>query len=323
MICFHTIATCQWGIGNLKRMQFLAETFRKEGYEIIFFVEIDYSISFSLLKDWMIPFYSRRELIEKINENINNIKCFIIDLPNNDNLSKNFYNSIGNNKLISINDDGLDLLQPNLFFNTDTVKEIPSTFKGEVYRGFEYQILAPDIKPYRRHKLENLKKVNNVALIFGGADPDRYLEYMLYNHSNSMINYHFIIGPGIDLKRKKKLITLCKEKDLKYYIDPCIYEVIQNVDCVVTLGGSTSYESMYIGTAVVAVKFKHMSRYIDYLTCNNMLMKVENISELNNFLENSRACELLNVTKKNAFNKIDGKGAERIKNKILEYIEEI
>lgn len=315
MICFHTVASEKWGIGNLKRMHLLAEKFLLSNIKFDFFVLSDSEINEELFYPWMRVYYDSNMLIEGIQQYINEYDYFIIDLPFLSEETIGFYNKYTNNNLITLNDYGVELLKPTLFFNGDALKSI--NFNCKMYRGIDYQIIDCQLKEHRPLTLKKINNIRKVGLIFGGADPGNYLEYLMEEEIDKYFEYIFILGPGISQQRRNFLKVKLEAFGYTYRDNPNIYNIFKEVDVVVALGGATAYEAMFLGVPIINVGYKHMKSYATYLKELGVASYVENIKNLTDFLNDHSNIDDI-VRKRNcAFDFVDGKGIDRIYNVIV------
>ena len=172
-IIIHARGNSQIGIGNLSRSYELL-SYLSKNHDVIGVFECDKNVYKK---------YENKNVLRSDNL-INSVKliknfensiyiCDLID-PNkelSDNLKKN-----GVKKIIHFN--GIEYgFEPDIIFIMNGFDYIFETKDIEVYKGFEYYIVGEEVVKNRKKNLTPIKKLENILICFGGADPAYYTEY--------------------------------------------------------------------------------------------------------------------------------------------------
>lgn len=321
MIAFYTIANDIVGVGNLSRCATLAQDLQIRGYDVKLFVEGDENLtkSFSTIETYC--FLDKGLLWEKLKLVIDECnykqpeRCILVlDLPvlEDEVLLENL-KKLKVFKVVSLNDQFVQNISPDIYINSDDVMEIQDT-SIQKYIGPQYQLIRQDLSEFRPSSVPKVKKIQNISFIFGGSDPGFLIEDTIRELSKRTPSFDsmIVLGPGMKEKRKERIL----EKSFSNIIflnNPFIPDVIAQSDVVVTMGGMTSYEAMFIGKPVLAVEWEHMAKYVKYMHKHDLLFTLgdrtvfmDNLMKKINFLD-----EIQSIVEKSFFT-IDGKGNRRI-----------
>lgn len=325
MILFHTVANEKVGLGNLSRCIIICNKIKNRGFEVKLFVEGSKEMKKHFAFEEMYFFRNSSALIQKLHLEANGNKedyskkiVLVADLPV---LGKGIieeYKKLRVDKLISLNDQHVIELSPNIYINSDDVMGVnePSIQK---FIGPEYQIIREDLADYRPSTLQKIDQIKNVSFIFGGSDPGYLIEdtILQIEKENPPFYSEIVLGPGIDEERK---VWLAKKKisNISFLVNPSIPNLISQSDVIVTMGGMTSYEAMYLGKPVLAVEWKYMSKYVKYLEKRGLLISLGNrMSFVSNLIRTtSEVCKLQEVVEK-SYSIIDGEGNKRVADIII------
>jgi len=313
-IIIHARGNSQIGIGNLSRSYELL-SYLSKNHDVIGVFECDKNVYKK---------YENKNVLRSDNL-INSVKliknfensiyiCDLID-PNkelSDNLKKN-----GVKKIIHFN--GIEYgFEPDIIFIMNGFDYIFETKDIEVYKGFEYYIVGEEVVKNRKKNLTPIKKLENILICFGGADPAYYTEYFAEIINDKKYNYTIILGPAMSDERKIYIKSIKKE-NIRYIDNPLnIIELLLSSDLLVTLGGMITYEAMCLGIPASAVRWNNLEYVVKSFGEKNMIIDLENINDAYQNILNLEIDEL-NNTCKNAFNIVDGSALKNIKN-ILETI---
>lgn len=311
MINFFTILTKQSGMGNYFRMY--------EIYKILLEVV---PVRFYLYTDQNFDKFIAYDVVKlKEGQTVNLPKCDLLihDFPFIDRTLNQFFQMNTISKTVGLNDATVNALRPNIYFNTDNIVKVP--VETAKYVGLEYQIIRNDL--IRKNKIPN--KIRKIGIMFGGSDPGNLNEPFLYQLIKEEIfkNYEIKFVVSKDVYDRLNRVILPPNIDL--LMSPNIIEFYLEIDLLINMGGMSTYEAMYVGVPVFAIEWNYMSPYVRQLDTYRLIRNLGGIDEgckaLQNNLKKEYSEDLTKMILK-AQNILDGKGAERIANKILEFLGE-
>ncbi|WP_338652594.1 hypothetical protein [Lysinibacillus sp. Y5S-8] len=316
MILIHTILNVTVGIGNFSRCYSIFKQLEMDGEECIFLVEGNQELvsQFDLTN---IIFIIENDTIFSLLHRHTGI--FVIDIPVAPLALVYFYRE-RREKVISINDQYALDIEPSIYINGDNSKNyiFNNTRK---YAGAEYQIIRNDLKTYRPLIYPTLHQIRNIGIMFGGSDPGLLTEKFineLQGNDYYGFTFHIFLGSGISKNRKLSL----KSKTLfnVIYIDnKLVADFFNEIDVLITMGGITSYEAMYVGVPVLSIEWKYMGQYVSYLGSLGLLVNLgdfndETLTKLVHALSN---LENINRIGQYAFETINGYGLNKVCSIIL------
>ncbi|KOP82300.1 hypothetical protein ACFFHH_22430 [Cytobacillus solani] len=324
MIVFHVAANEKIGMGNLSRCFSIGKHLGTTINNIVIICEGKQKLATVFaFEEGKIYYVEDREkalewiqvLFQKKAKNNNILITDIIELNEHDRVS---YEMVGAEVIIQLNDVNVDRFCPDIFINGDNFVEVKNK-QIKKYTGSTYQIIRNDLIIYRPQHFIKIKNIKKVMIVLGGSDPSGYTEKFINFFNNNYLAYTFYVvcGPGFNNNRRKRLMNNYLNRNIIILDNPYLPEYLVNVDVVVTLGGLTSYEAMYLGKPVLAIEWAHMSYYVKELEKKGLLKSLGNGEEVfGNLVSNLNNIPLLNDIAKSGWYEIDGKGTERIVNLI-------
>ena len=212
-----------------------------------------------------------------------------------------------------------EIIFPNAHFNLDRLKGYLVSDKiNKVKTGWEYVILRDEIIAFKEI-MPKIRHKNKIVVTTGGSDPEGVLINLslLLKEINIEEDVFLLYGESFYLKNRLDDLDLPKN----FHILPYSLESLTNSDIVICTFGMTVYEMIYLGLPTICVSHsKHNAK------CAGILKQrydtLENLGYIKD-LDKDRLFKSLNkiLISKNIPLKtfIDGKGAIRVANLILEY----
>lgn len=152
------------------------------------------------------------------------------------------------------------------------------------------------------------KQIKDILITLGGSDDFNITESIIKNLLGLNINLHVIIGPAFKFKETLKCYS---DKNIIFYENAIISNVMKKVDMAISSCGSTIYELSFLGVPtigiIVADNQKQCGQYMEKKECIILKSNIDK-SDIENFTYFHRL-RLSNNMKK----LIDGKGKYRIK----------
>ncbi len=233
-------------------------------------------------------------------------------------------------------DIGISDINPDILINpspyTDMSLYTPAD-GCDYLLGLDYFIL--DNRIYKTKKDSLNTNIRKILLSFGGADLTNITGAFIKNMRDFFKEYFItvIIGCAYNQKREKQLkeitnvrkaqgFTIKLKKDV-----PSLYPFFLETDIAIVAGGDTCLESIFTGTptfiissieyeakSAKALHDKGIARHVGFIQKDSAKEILKNVE---NDLSNKK---LLKELFENGKSVIDGKGIERVANKILEKI---
>jgi spore coat polysaccharide biosynthesis predicted glycosyltransferase SpsG len=218
-------------------------------------------------------------------------------------------------KNISLSDACLTKLKPDILICADPFQSFPSSV--EIYSGLKYFMARREILAKRPEHFTPVKSVKNVLIVFGGADPGCFYEYIIDKLPPSL-NWTLVLGSAVD-KERRKALSQKAAFNLNILTDADIPELIEFHDLCVTLGGLTAFEALCLGKPSAAVEYGHLTEYVRKLDERCLLCNLGGIEDFPSTLPRLiKDNEKLNRTALNGYLSIDGRGASRAAKVVLE-----
>lgn len=160
------------------------------------------------------------------------------------------------------------------------------------------------------------KKVRNVMITLGGADPNHITEKILLWTKDLEYNFHVVIGPSFDNCSKIKEF---QGEKVKLYYNANMYEIMQICDIAISACGSTLYELAACGLPTIGMIIADNQQKVGEKMHN--LGVIKNVGWFNKVEKEefikviqfvSEDYNLRKNMSKNALKIIDGDGAKRI-----------
>ena len=339
-VLFLCIAGKKYGYGHLVRCKSLAEHAKIFGLDVHFLIFTDQP-KIRFLEDYNdkhkdINVLKNNPDIDKMNISLFDI--IIVDISH-EIIFENVLNSqkwlkyFGSRceKLIaidSVNDQSIYKSFDNVLFHLIIV---PYVVESELYEesskilvGETYSILSPKFL-----KIENGYNFNSnrikILISCGGSDPKNYTKNILESLENyeSKLFVNIIIGPLFNKKLKNHILNYNKiSKNNVSYVDSpnSIFEYIQGCDIAIGTSGLSKYEFACLGKPSILVSIDQF-----HVEANKPFVSKGYSFEIKNTIKRN---DMHNKLKKISLNykeislkarsSIDGKGGQRIINRILD-----
>lgn len=336
------------GMGHVMRCLSLAKELRKNNYKVIFIskykegIEKIKSENFEVIKltyndeinDDGFNYGDKSKLSDekkKIQEIINkySIKMLIIDSYN---VTKEYFLSLKDKveKLIYIDDINKFIYPVDVLINGN----ITGKYMGyEKYTedelmllGLKYNMIRDEFKNLSERNIN--KNIKEVMITTGGSDPYgvsiKILEILLSENEFKNIGYNLVIGKGFSDDTKNKLYRLSKKNSkIKIYENPrSMSNIMVKSDIAISSGGSTLYELCATGTPTLAFIYADNQEFIvkkmdelGYITSIGNYNEI-NKSNILDLIEKYNSYETRKNISKRMSKLIDGKGTERIVEKL-------
>jgi spore coat polysaccharide biosynthesis predicted glycosyltransferase SpsG len=219
-------------------------------------------------------------------------------------------------KVISLSDACLTRLKPDALICADPFPQsFPSSI--EVYGGLKYFMVRQEILAKRPKHFIPVKSVSNVLIVFGGADPGCFYEYII-DKLPPPLNWTLVLGSAVD-KERRKALSQRTAFNLNILEDGDIPELIERCDLCVSLGGLTAFEALCLGKPSAAVEYRHLTEYVRKLDECGLLCNLGGIEDFpSTLLRLIKDNEKLNRTALNGYLSIDGRGVSRAAEAVIE-----
>ncbi|MCE5169322.1 hypothetical protein LQV63_08355 [Paenibacillus profundus] len=326
MIIVYSVGNSKIGIGNVSRSSSLFKEFLKNNLVHVKDIHFVCEASPDVLKQFQLDALPRVTATRDKSESFKLIhslimssqkKClFIVDAPNLSYADRKLLTSYGIDKFIFLTDNNVDVFQPDFFIDTDIFpKKYSYDFPIEIISGSKYHIMRDDLLEHKKSSLPEKQPIQSVFVCFGGADPAFYTEWfyenIALNNKYSEIHFTFALGPSFSNSRVGKLICI-NDRAVILKCPNMVHEIL-NHDLVITLGGLTTYEAMYIGTPVCAIEWSYMAPYVRKLHDYNYIENLGAPERVNDAFERIiDKSEVLFKKMEHSWRTLDGLGAERV-----------
>jgi len=303
-----------FGFGHLVRMKYLGKALMAKGIQVDYLCEGD-SSAWEYLKTQnlsVFPIRKKSEIREKLAEVTPDL--LIIDKLELDSEDEDILRGSKAKKVLFDNQDySVDLVDMKINALVDLWK--PDL--DQAINPLENLILNPEIYRYRKDSIG--EKIQHIFLAFGATDNRNYTTkfLQLFDKLEGDFKVHVNIGPG-----NQNLMEKTYDSKFIFYNNPSnLFEIMKSTDLALCGGGVMMMELMYIGVLVAPVATEvHEQKNIDFFLKRKAVVNIGNIEQdsvtissieslLNQKIKNS---EII----KNAQYLIDGKGLERIIQKI-------
>lgn len=330
MILVHAAGNENIGLGNLTRGFEIAKYISRNVSEelvVIFECSSDIAKQYVVENTKIYISDSRedsREIIKKlcigISTKTNIVISDLVDMSYEDNV---FYKQNGFNKLVQLNDSNVRNVIPDIYINSDAFhRKFQLSTKIKVTSGSKYVIIKESLKSKRRREFVPINKIVNVLICFGGSDPAGYTENCIYEILNNdrydQYKFNVVLGMGFGKNRIENILNNNKE-NINYIINERnMGDRILDNDVVITLGGLTTYEALFLGKPVMAMGWNYMKYYVDNLAKSRLIYNLGSSKENFKYLYNSFSnIDELNKLALNGFKTINGEGTKNIVEFIL------
>jgi spore coat polysaccharide biosynthesis predicted glycosyltransferase SpsG len=326
-IVFRCDSNNKIGLGHLVRCLAVANHLKGK-CSIIFATDIDESNS-HIKNDYGIIYKKsdedEEEFLKRINSEVN---PDILVLDHQYLYNRYFMQELKKDSLIILLFDNIcdgmmecdEIIFPNAHFNLDRLKGYISQDKiCNVKTGLDYVILRDEIIDLKEKPLQNRHKFK-IAVTTGGSDPEGVLITLslLLKTLNIKEDVCLLYGESFKLKNKLDMLDLPEN----FHKLPYSLEYLTISDIVICTFGMTVYEMIYLGLPTICVSHsKHNAK------CARILKQRYNALENLGYIKDLDTDLLLKSLNKIQVSKniplktiIDGKGALRVANLILEYV---
>ena len=256
-IAIRCITEVSKGYGNLSRCLILADSLRKRGFNITFFINQNTFATNEIKKHrfelYIIPkTFSFRTESKFLDETMNskNYQALIIDMREyGQSISKNLSNK--RYKTILVDDAWCNKAYANLVINGTIVKNYHNYEKinknSKLLLGPKYWIMKNGFRKYKKNisEIQNKKKYH-IIISVGGSDPNNVSLFVV----KALVDFHnititIIVGPFfLNITKLKKLSK--KKKNLNLLVFPTkIEKEFKKADVVISGSGSTLFELAY------------------------------------------------------------------------------
>ncbi len=329
LVLFYCAASKERGIGHLSRCAALADILEKKStYDVHILCECDNNYTaFSKRKKGHFHSVGTRQFAQKMARQILEDQgakksLLITDLLDFTEEEAACARKDGFSYLVHINDTVS--YDADLYFDGDLFpKQIPSV-RGRYYCGAKYQITPPNLLSFRPQQPWKKKQIESVLISLGGADPGRETERLsqFFDDLDLAIDVTIVAGLTFDFQRVKRLHTARKSQVISVANPEIMAELILQHDLILTMGGLTSYEAMFLGRPVSAILWDEMAPYVKALEKEgfvyNLGLRADRQQRFQELLAHPEHLEL-QVNK--AWNCLDGRGGERIVDLLIKELE--
>jgi UDP-2,4-diacetamido-2,4,6-trideoxy-beta-L-altropyranose hydrolase len=325
-ILFRVDFSMEIGFGHIMRAISLAQSFFEIGYEPVFVCKdfknniIDIIEEQEYICVLLDPELPKKNEINELNKIIK--KCqpiatildgYNFDFEYQKEIYTNLLVTIGTNKDVKQYSD--IVVSPNVWNDRKTVPK--SIKKDALYlSGPDYILLR---KNFRREKIEIKKQIENVLITLGGSSLQNY-GMKIYDSLKDLPYTFYLVANKVDeeLKKEGNLRSISDCYDLS--------DIMKKCDLAITTAGITSLELASLGIPFLYYKLEECQRNnITYYRDNKLGIYMGEIYDYDVKDLRSEITKLSDDPDKrkeiqNLFKKLgDFNGAERVRNKIIDY----
>ncbi len=313
------------GSGHASRCISIAEKLHENKKTVVFLIKDEKELQQHFRRKKFHYKVIHKKINQKFIKNIEKysylFKNLIIDIPLKDefakSLSKKFYT-------FWIDDIG----EKEIFGNVLINGQLPEKFYKykisnkslKIFCGSNFFILNPEFNKIKRSIVS--KTIQNIVLIFGGADECNITIKLIPILLNLKYNLTVILGPAFKNKIPKKFQNY---RNLKILINPKNLPVILNKsDLVISASGTTTYELAYLGKPCILIPTDNEQKIISKEMQKNGFGlnygEWDNNSErLHKFILKINDHDKMKIMSLNGKKIIDGFGLNRVVKKLLIY----
>lgn len=174
--------------------------------------------------------------------------------------------SIPNTKIVNFEDEGEGAYKADLVFNALFNKQsnVPQIKNGE-----KYYIAPKKFMIYNPIKIN--RKVKNIFISFGGADPQNYTDRLLKiinKEKYKNIRFHVVIGKA--KRNVKELMEYNKYGNISVFYDiKNMPEIMSKCDVAIASRGRTGYELALLGIPSIAIAQNQNEEKHDFMSREN------------------------------------------------------
>ncbi|AAK80144.1 UDP-2,4-diacetamido-2,4,6-trideoxy-beta-L-altropyranose hydrolase [Clostridium acetobutylicum] len=212
----------------------------------------------------------------------------------------------------------------NQNINADNLKYDAAGNKS-LLLGCRYVMLRDEFKDLGAKIIR--RKVRDVMITTGGADPFLLTLKLLYYLKQENYNFHVVVGSSFDDIYVEKLKTYEELKNINFYYNANMKELMKKCDACISAAGSTLYELCSVGVPSLSItvaenqskaaeKFDAL-KIIKNLGWHNELTREKVLEEINSLSNDYNRRKNVSMTSQSI---IDGMGTQRIVEKILDMV---
>ncbi|URZ00959.1 UDP-2,4-diacetamido-2,4,6-trideoxy-beta-L-altropyranose hydrolase [Clostridium felsineum] len=237
--------------------------------------------------------------------------------------SEVFHRTIYIDDMCSYDFKGLDMII-NQNINASDLK-YNETFDKTLLLGCNYVMLRDEFKNLEDKIIR--RKARDVMITAGGADPFLLTLKLLYYLRDENYNFHVVVGASFDEAYIDKLKIYEKSKNLSFYYNADMCELMKKCDICISAAGSTLYELCSVGVPSLSItvaenqkksaeKFDSL-KIIKNLGWHNELNREKVLEEIHALSSDYNKRKNISLTAQAI---IDGMGTQRIVEKILDMV---
>jgi len=249
-ILFRTVGQKKLGMGHIYRCLTLA--YKLIGHELLFVTDEKSEMGIKKLEESFFPMKvvrDDREYEEVLREYAPDI--VVNDILDTDAAYMEMVRKYAG-RIINFEDEGNGALYADAVINA--LYEHGTQRRTNVYEGFKYFCIRDEFleEPPR----EFSEKVENIMIIFGGADPadltGKLYEICRQLHEvNDSVEFHFITGFGYG--RKNEVVSIPEKRIFVHHDVKRVSEYMGRADLAITSQGRTIYELASMGVPAIVM----------------------------------------------------------------------
>ncbi|MGL4874548.1 MAG: UDP-2,4-diacetamido-2,4,6-trideoxy-beta-L-altropyranose hydrolase, partial [Clostridium sp.] len=249
-------------------------------------------------------------------ENIKEKDIVIVDRYD---LNKEFIDELKDKNIFIIRFDDNNLLQKydeDIVLNQNIHSEdfnYNLNDNTKLLNGGKYALLREEF--LKSEKIFINKEIENIMVTVGGSDHNNLTDEIIRRVDGLNYNIHIIIGKAFKYKDILKE-TFRENKNIHFYENPIMSEIMEKCDVCISACGSTIYELCYLGIPTIGLVVAENQKLLgEYLNKNEIIVlsEISDIREKIKKLKYEKRIEL-NIKMKKI---VDGKGKERVIDEIL------
>lgn len=246
--------------------------------------------------------------------------------------------ALGFSAVAFLNDSSRAREAGDLLVDSDGFKSAshaPPGFKGLALMGANYQILRSALVAQRPESPWSEAAVQRILFTLGSADPGHLtaplLSTWLETPESRAVSSTVVVGPYFSGEHRRALQQMAAKHPVGRITlldsPPDLVPYMATADLVVGLGGITAYEAMCLGKPVAALAWRNMRPYVEALDQAGLLTNLgvtdttAAVARAARGLANcvSNPSRLANLAR-HAFNAVDGKGADRVADSLIQLL---
>ena len=311
------------GFGHIVRSGTVAKEFLEKGHEVYYFTSSPEAVK-SRLPNAEIVEISRKNHKE---ETVREIENKSIDSIFIDNFAADidFQKAVRNTKAKVVfrqNFQHVKVCCDIMVYGDIYAKDFNYEWTGKkpyFLLGTDYLLLRKEFQKVAKKDKKWSKSLDRCLIIMGGSDVNNSTPKIMRKLDHLNLTTDVIIGPGFTDKEEIKDTAQNLRNEFNLIEDPAnIAEIMFKADFAITSAGGTAYELLAAQTPFITIpEVENQELRAECLRKSELSLLSENLNQLDEEINKIKKAE----TRRDLFNNlkglVDGKGPERVYNKII------